>query len=390
MNRVAVALAAFGLSTMAVPVIDALPAGAGSFGPACVGTTFKSACIYTVPANESSMRFVVEGAAGGKTPFTPDLNPPGRGAHIVVNLDLAPGTKLWMSPGGMGGTSTTNTGADGGRNGGGRGGDGNYGGKAGGGGGGGYSGIFSAGSISQASALVVAGGGGGAAYTLGGGQAGNVDGSGSDGEQSSGSIHNGHAGGGAGYLSPGFGGIAGAPGSGVAGLDGGNLQGGAGGSTPDPLSAGGGGGGGGFFGGGGGGPDEDSSPGGGGGGSSYILPGLIHSGTTPYIGVAGALKAGSIRVQVNTVPVITSASSAKFTVGVKQSFTFRATGAPTPYWLLTSGTLPTGIVFVDNGDGTATLKGKAPLNMAGQRVILELSAQNLTGHQSTAFTLKLK
>ena len=389
MNQIAIGLLSLGVATAGIPLVDALPAGAVTIGPSCVGMTFTSPCVYTVPANASSLQLTVVGAGGGGTNFL-TVNTPGHGARIVTNLDITPGTKLWMLPGGIGGTSSSNAGGTGGTNGGAQGGDGNYLSKGGGGGGGGYSGVFLAGAISQNTALVVAGGGGGAAYDLSGGNAGNSDGSGSDGGGRTGSLQNGQPGGGAGYSFPGTGGSSGAMGSGSAGLSGGDLLGGAGGSTTDGSSAGGGGGGGGFFGGGGGGPDHDGSPAGGGGGSSYILPGLIHSGTTPFVATATTVKAGSIRVQVNTVPVITSPGSVKFTVGTKQSFTFRATGTPAPYWLLTSGTLPTGITFKSNGDGTATLSGKAKASAAGQRIWLEITARNLTGEEPEAFLLKLK
>src|SRR5204863_4931898 len=55
-------------------------------------------------------------------------------------------------------------------------------------------------------------------------------------------------------------------------------------------------------------------------------------------------------------PTITSANSTAFTVGTAGTFTVTATGVPTPT-LSESGSLPGGVSFVDNGDGTATLRG---------------------------------
>jgi len=55
-------------------------------------------------------------------------------------------------------------------------------------------------------------------------------------------------------------------------------------------------------------------------------------------------------------PAITSASSTTFTVGQAGSFTVTTTGFPTPT-LTERGALPSGVTFVDNKNGTATLRG---------------------------------
>src|SRR5690242_16573415 len=54
--------------------------------------------------------------------------------------------------------------------------------------------------------------------------------------------------------------------------------------------------------------------------------------------------------QVNQAPVITSASSTTFTVGAAGIFTVTTTGLPTPS-VSESGALPSGVTFVDNGNG---------------------------------------
>jgi hypothetical protein len=59
-----------------------------------------------------------------------------------------------------------------------------------------------------------------------------------------------------------------------------------------------------------------------------------------------------------TAPVITSANNTTFINGTLGSFTVTATGSPTPT-LTETGTLPTGVTFVDNGNATATLSGTA-------------------------------
>ena len=60
---------------------------------------------------------------------------------------------------------------------------------------------------------------------------------------------------------------------------------------------------------------------------------------------------------MDQAPAITSANSTTFTAGQNNSFTITTTGFPVAT-LSESGTLPAGVTFVNNGDGTATLKGK--------------------------------
>jgi hypothetical protein len=57
-------------------------------------------------------------------------------------------------------------------------------------------------------------------------------------------------------------------------------------------------------------------------------------------------------------PAISGASSATFAVGTPASVVISATGYPLPTFTKT-GTLPAGVTFVDNGNGTATLAGTA-------------------------------
>jgi len=57
-------------------------------------------------------------------------------------------------------------------------------------------------------------------------------------------------------------------------------------------------------------------------------------------------------------PTITSANRTTFAVGVTGTFTVTTSGGfPAPPALTETGTLPSGVTFVDNGDGTATLFG---------------------------------
>jgi hypothetical protein len=59
---------------------------------------------------------------------------------------------------------------------------------------------------------------------------------------------------------------------------------------------------------------------------------------------------------VQEAPIITSAATGSFKVGMAGTFTITATGTPTPSITLT-GAQPSWLSFVDNTDGTATLSG---------------------------------
>ena len=100
------------------------------------------------------------------------------------------------------------------------------------------------------------------------------------------------------------------------------------------------------------------------------------------LGVAGAWAAGVAAVKVagsggGPAPTITSASSTMFTVGAAGSFTVTTTGTPNPS-LSESGTLPTGVMFTDNGNGSAMLRG-TPASGSGGIYPLTLTATNGVG-----------
>jgi hypothetical protein len=84
-------------------------------------------------------------------------------------------------------------------------------------------------------------------------------------------------------------------------------------------------------------------------------------------------------------PVITSASSASFSTGAANSFTVTATGFPAPS-LVQAGTLPSGITWVDNGNGTGTLSG-IPAAGTGGGYPLTFTATNGSGSAVQNFTL---
>ena len=81
---------------------------------------------------------------------------------------------------------------------------------------------------------------------------------------------------------------------------------------------------------------------------------------TSTVGITAANSVAPFATQTLTVtvreePAITSSSDVQLTVGTSGSFVVRTSGSPAPS--LTTGLLPAGLTFVDNGDGTATLSG---------------------------------
>src|SRR5262249_22790126 len=80
-------------------------------------------------------------------------------------------------------------------------------------------------------------------------------------------------------------------------------------------------------------------------------------------------------IQVNPgTPAIFRRASAAFTVGVFGSFTVQTADAPTPS-LGYQGSLPSGLNFVDNGNGTATLSG-TPATTTGSPFSITFTATN--------------
>lgn len=89
-----------------------------------------------------------------------------------------------------------------------------------------------------------------------------------------------------------------------------------------------------------------------------------------------ATRTSSLAVTVQSAPSITSSDDATFTRGAAGSFTVTTTGVPAPALTTTAGTLPAGLTFVDNGDGTATIAGTP--TASGTR-LLTVRAQNAAG-----------
>ena len=82
----------------------------------------------------------------------------------------------------------------------------------------------------------------------------------------------------------------------------------------------------------------------------------------------------SFVLTVSQGPAITSADAVTFTVGTPGTFTVTTTGSPAPA-LSEAGTLPKGVTFTDNGNGTATLAGM-PAAGSGGTYVLAVTAAN--------------
>ncbi|WP_406831041.1 putative Ig domain-containing protein [Pedococcus sp. KACC 23699] len=83
----------------------------------------------------------------------------------------------------------------------------------------------------------------------------------------------------------------------------------------------------------------------------------------------------TLTVTVPQAPTFTSAATATFTAGTLGSITVTTTGPPTVTAVSESGTLPTGLSFQDNGDGTAVLSG-TPVAGSGGSYPVQLTATN--------------
>ena len=119
-------------------------------------------------------------------------------------------------------------------------------------------------------------------------------------------------------------------------------------------------------------------------------PGLLN---IPFQRFALVVGAGSSNP---TAPAITSAATTTFTVVLAlddtpappiPSFTMISTGGPVPTLSLT-GTLPDGVTFQSNSDGTGTLAGMPVLGTAGTYP-LTVTATNTAGSTNQSFTLEI-
>lgn len=79
-----------------------------------------------------------------------------------------------------------------------------------------------------------------------------------------------------------------------------------------------------------------------------------------------------------SVPTITSPNTTTFTVGQPGTFTVTTTGVPTPSIARGGDALPSGVTFVDNGNGTGTLSGTPAVGTGGAYALM-FEATNISG-----------
>jgi hypothetical protein len=98
----------------------------------------------------------------------------------------------------------------------------------------------------------------------------------------------------------------------------------------------------------------------------------------------GAAAVLSLTLTVSQTAMITSAHSATFVTGQSGSFTVTTTGSPKAT-ITENGSLPAGVTFLDNGNGTATLSGTASATMSNINYSLTVTAHNGIGSDSVQY-----
>ena len=115
------------------------------------------------------------------------------------------------------------------------------------------------------------------------------------------------------------------------------------------------------------------------------VPIVAPPGPAPGSGPEVFVECAAVTTTPTANPAITSAATQTFQVGVQDSFTVTASGSPLPAITITQAeTLPTGITFQDNGDGTGTLRGTAASSTVCD---LTFKATNTAGTATQNFTL---
>src|SRR5271168_1947005 len=121
------------------------------------------------------------------------------------------------------------------------------------------------------------------------------------------------------------------------------------------------------------------------------VTGTVNGNYTNTTGAVSSTNGGtgntaSANLAISLPPAITSASSTIFTVGTAGSFTVTTTGSPTPA-LTKTGSLPSGVTFTDNGNGTATLSGTPAAGTGGPYAITITANNGVTPNGTQSFTL---
>ena len=96
----------------------------------------------------------------------------------------------------------------------------------------------------------------------------------------------------------------------------------------------------------------------------------------------------SFTLTVQESPLVTSADSTSFEIGSAGTFTVTTTpGDPTSTGITETGTLPSGVTFVDNGDGTATVAGTPAAGTSGSYPITITASNGVPPDSVQSFTL---
>lgn len=117
------------------------------------------------------------------------------------------------------------------------------------------------------------------------------------------------------------------------------------------------------------------------------LPGTVDVTVANPAGTSAASAADQYNyTTAGQAPAITSAASATLTAGTAGSFTVTTSGAPAPA-LTEAGTLPSGVTFTDNGNGTAVITGTPAAGTDGTYPITITASNGTTPDAAQAFTL---
>lgn len=92
----------------------------------------------------------------------------------------------------------------------------------------------------------------------------------------------------------------------------------------------------------------------------------------------------------NPPPAITSADNTTFVVGTSASFTVRTSPSIPAATVSFTGTLPSGINFTPNGDGTATIAGTAPAGSQGNYPISITASNGTLPNAMQTFTIAVQ
>jgi hypothetical protein len=115
-------------------------------------------------------------------------------------------------------------------------------------------------------------------------------------------------------------------------------------------------------------------------GGTYSLTFTVSNGVLPN-------AAQTFTLTVDQAPAITSAASTIFKVGSAGTFTVTTTGFPKPAIVQSGATLPSGVTFVDNGNGTGTLSGTPALGTNGTYLITFTASNGILPNATQSFTL---